>query len=81
MTALHVSADGRSQTIFVNGRVIRYRKDQVGNDLTAELGWCETHQEPVWIFNDGSHVCPVDLAAGYTSPEEHIIVPPPWETA
>lgn len=81
MTALHVSADGRSQTIFVNERVIRYRKDQVGNDLTAELGWCETHQEPIWIFNDGSYTCPVDAIIGHSAIEGHTIVPPLWETA
>lgn len=43
----------------VNRRVVRYRGvDQVGNDLTAILRWCEVHQEPVWEFSDGSSECP-----------------------
>jgi hypothetical protein len=60
-------------------RVIRYKKDQVGNDLTAVLSWCETHREPVWVYDDGSYECPwTRITLNRTA--EHMIVAGPWET-
>lgn len=59
-------------------RVVRYRKDMVGNDLTASLLWCETHQEPLWVYPDQSFHCPYDRVIGYMT-EEHTVVVPPWE--
>lgn len=60
------------------GRVIRYKVDQVGNDLTATLMWCDLHHEPVWVYGDGSFECPHERIVGW-SPHEHPIVTPPWE--
>ena len=61
------------------GRVIRYKRDQVGNDLTAVLMWCDMHHEPVWVYGDGSFECPHAVTIGW-SPDEHPIVAGPWET-
>jgi hypothetical protein len=58
-------------------RVARDRIDLVGNDLTATLRWCATHNEPVWEFNDGSYQCPYDCVTQASS--EHEIVDGPWE--
>lgn len=60
-------------------RVVRDRIDLVGNDLTATLRWCSTHNEPVWEFNDGSSECPVDARVGGPIAEGHVIVDGPWE--
>ncbi len=60
------------------GRVVRYKRDQVGNDLTAHLAWCETHSEPVWVYGDLSWECPHTIAVGW-SPDAHRITSPPWE--
>lgn len=60
------------------GRVVRYKRDWVGNDLTASLMWCETHNEPLWVFGDGSFECPHARVVGW-SPREHVVVAPPWE--
>jgi hypothetical protein len=62
------------------GRVIRYDKDAVGNDLTATLLWCDRHQEPVWVFGDGSYTCPHERVVEFNT-DNHRIVTPPWETA
>lgn len=59
-------------------RVIRYKKDQVGNDLTAVLRWCSTHAEAVWVYDDESVRCPHDLTVGW-SPDEHVVTDGPWE--
>lgn len=59
------------------GRVVRYSKDQVGNDLTAALQWCDLHDEPVWIYGDGSFCCPHERVVEVA--EDHLIVTPPWE--
>lgn len=61
------------------GRVVRYRTDAVGNDLTAVLHWCETHHEPVWLYGDGSFECPHTRLVGYDT-EDHVVVTGPWET-
>lgn len=65
--------------VIVDGRrrVVRDRIDLVGNDLTATLRWCATHNEPVWEFNDGSSGCPYDSVTETSS--EHDIVDGPWE--
>lgn len=71
---------GEKQTIITPaGRVVRYNRDQVGNDLTAHLGWCATHHEPLWIYGDGSWECPFDLVVGW-SPDTHHLTAPPWES-
>lgn len=62
-----------------NNRVVRYKKDAVGNDLTATLRWCGTHSEPLWEYDDGSTSdCPHALKVGW-SPEPHIVTDGPWE--
>jgi len=61
------------------GHVIRHSLDQVGNNLTAELAWCATHCEPVWIYGDGSFSCPHELVVGWSSDGEHRLTSPPWE--
>ena len=38
-------------------RVTRHAIDQVNNNLTAQLLWCATHVEPVWVYGDGSFEC------------------------
>ena len=65
--------------VIVDGRrrVVRDRIDLVGNDLTATLRWCSTHNEPVWEFHDGSHACPYDSST--SAPHEHELVDGPWE--
>lgn len=72
----------RSQTQVVvvppRNRVVRYKTDVVGNDLSAVLRWCSTHSEPVWVYDDGSGECPHARIIGW-SPDEHIIVDGPWE--
>lgn len=60
------------------GRVIRYRKDQVGNDLTAVLRWCFTHNEPVWVYDDESYECPHTRIVEVDT-RDHVIGPAPWE--
>ncbi len=62
---------------FVNGRVVRYRVDAVGNHLNAVLWWCETHAEPVWVYSDGSYECPEVKVTGWDQ-GNHVIVDPPW---
>ncbi len=59
-------------------RVIRWRRDHVGNDLTCVLRWCATHDEPVWQYGDGSFGCPHEAVVGW-SPEPHEITDGPWE--
>lgn len=61
------------------GRVVRYKRDEVGNDLTATLGWCETHNEPTWVYGDGSFTCPQERVVGWDT-GDHVLVDPPWET-
>ena len=60
------------------GRVVRYHRDQVGNDLTAHLAWCSTHHEPVWVYGDGSWECPHTQVVGWDT-GDHVIGPAPWE--
>lgn len=60
------------------GRVVRYKRDEVGNDLTAALMWCETHQEALWVYSDQSYHCPYDRVVGFMT-DEHVVVDPPWE--
>lgn len=73
---------GRSDQVVVepnSRRVVRYRQDSVGNDLTAVLAWCSTHREPVWVFADGStSTCPHQVVVGW-DPDGHEIVDGPWE--
>lgn len=64
--------------VMPSGRVVRYRTDQVGNNLDAHLAWCDTHNEPIWVFGDGSFTCPHDLVVGGTT-LPHLIVTAPWE--
>lgn len=61
----------------VNDTIIRHSVDQVGNDLTAVLYWCETHVEPVWVYGDGSHTCPHLRIVGW-DPDGHEVVSWPW---
>lgn len=68
-----------TQTIVTPaGRVVRYKRDEVGNDLTAHLAWCETHSEPVWVYGDLSWECPHDVIVQCPS-YNHRIAAPPWE--
>lgn len=60
-------------------RVVRYQRDRVGNDLTAHLAWCVTHDEPLWIFGDQPGVCPHTRVVGWDT-EDHVITTDPWET-
>ena len=64
--------------VMPSGRVVRYKKDAVGNDLSAVLRWCQTHNEPLWVYGDGSFTCPHERIVGW-SPDEHVIVDAPWE--
>lgn len=66
--------------VTATGRVVRYKSDQVGNDLTAHLAWCATHLEPVWVFSDGSYTCPFDLAVQCPQDDHDLTNPPPWES-
>jgi len=56
----------------VDGVVVRRAIDQVYNNLTATLAWCETHVEPVWVYGDGSYTCPHESTVGW-NPDGHII--------
>jgi len=60
-------------------RVTRHAVDQVNNNLTAQLLWCATHVEPVWVYGDGSFQCPHAVAVGWDSDGDHNLVAPPWE--
>lgn len=62
-----------------NNRVVRYKKDIVGNDLTASLLWCVTHSEPVWQYGDGSYECPHTRIV-LVNTDDHVITAAPWET-
>ena len=55
-----------------HGDLIRHKVDQVNNNLTATLRWCETHLEPVWQYGDGSYECPHTRAVGW-NPDGHAI--------
>lgn len=59
-------------------RVVRYKVDAVGNDLTAVLRWCETHNEPVWVYDDGSFTCPHDRITEVHT-DDHDLIDGPWE--
>lgn len=60
-------------TEVVEGVLVRHGVDQVNNNLTATLCWCQTHVEPVWVYGDRSFSCPNDAVVGW-SPGEHVIV-------
>lgn len=62
------------------GNVTRHAIDQVGNNLTCRLAWCTKHQEPVWVYGDGSFECPHRTAVGWDSDGEHPLTLPPWVT-
>lgn len=64
--------------VMPTGRVVRYSVDQVGNDLTCVLRWCETHVQPVWVYGDGSYECPHTLVVQHDT-KDHVIVEAPWE--
>jgi hypothetical protein len=59
-------------------RVTRFRRDIVGNDLTATLMWCDKHNEPVWVYGDQSWECPQTRIVEWDT-KDHIITLPPWE--
>lgn len=59
-------------------RVVRYKVDAVGNDLTAVLRWCDTHSEPVWVYDDGSAECPHTRIVGHDT-GDHDLIDGPWE--
>ena len=59
-------------------RVVRYKVDLVNNDLTCVLRWCETHNEPLWVYDDGSGECPYDRVTEARH-DDHVIVDGPWE--
>jgi hypothetical protein len=61
----------------VDGVVVRHAVDQVNNDLTAALRWCATHVEPVWVYGDGSYMCPHERDVGW-APDGHDVVAFPW---
>ena len=67
-------------TLSKSRRVRRYRISLGGNsNLDAALRWCETHWEPVWVYEDGSYGCPYTaIVEGDTG--DHVIVDGPWET-
>lgn len=75
--------DLRKEQVVVTpdrNRVIRYKRDMVGNDLTCVLRWCDTHNEPVWVYDDASYECPRDRITEVHS-DDHALVDGPWETA
>lgn len=65
--------------------LVLHQLDQVGNDLTKRLAWCTEHNEPAWVYNDGSFVCWWEHITGEKQhlkgcgPEQHSIEPGPWE--
>lgn len=59
------------------GKIYRHAIDQVGNNLSAELRWCSTHIEPVWVYGDGSFICPHEETVGW-APDGHEIRSFPW---
>jgi hypothetical protein len=61
-----------------NNRLVRYKKDAVGNDLTAVLRWCDTHSQPVGQYDDDSYECPHTLIVQVDT-RDHVIVDAPWE--
>lgn len=61
----------RFVTVDDGGVITRHAVDQVNNNLTAVLRWCETHVEPVWVYGDGSFECPHDTTVGWNSDGEH----------
>ena len=63
---------------FDGAHIVRHAVDQVGNDLTCVLAWCNTHVEPVWVYGDGSFQCPHDLVVGWDSDGGHEIIAFPW---
>lgn len=64
--------------VVINGRVKRLYTDAVGNTLNADLLWCDTHAEPVWVYHDGSYGCPYDCVVEARS-DDHRITTAPWE--
>lgn len=69
----------------IGGRVTHHQIDQVGNNLTKVLAWCEIHYQPAWVYGDGSFVCWWEHITGNKQhikgcgPEDHEIGPGPWE--
>lgn len=68
-------------------RLIEHKIDFVGNNLTRTLAWCQEHNEPVWVYSDQSFVCWWEWVTGHRQhlkdcgPEDHDVVPGPWERA
>lgn len=62
---------------ILSGRRIR-RVAHLGDRIThATLMWCEKHQEPVWMYDDGSFSCQFDYIV--EAQTEHKLVAGPWE--
>ncbi len=66
--------------------LVHHQIDQVGNNITRTLAWCDRHLTPVWVYGDGSFCCWWEDVTGHkqhlamNGPEDHDVVPGPWET-
>ncbi len=56
-------------------QLVRNNGDPIGDSI---LMWCATHNEPAWLYDDGSSGCWWETTVEATSPD-HEIVPGPWE--
>lgn len=57
--------------------LVRDRQDMPGNDLTTVMRWCSTHDEVVWLYNDGSYTCPHEMVIEYDD-GTHVLTDPPF---
>lgn len=48
-------------------------------EVLRRLAWGETHNEPAWVYSDGSKGCWWEATIGAGS-DDHSIVAGPWET-
>ena len=72
----------RSVSVSDTGKTTVDGIDQVGNNLTHTIVWCNVHVCPARLYEDGSFDCWHDCTVGW-SPHQHVlgvdIVEGPWE--
>ena len=58
-------------------KATRRVKRKTPRGYKAHLAWCSVHDEPVWVYSDGSWGCPYDYVVSFT--EDHALAVAPWE--
>ena len=64
---MHPAKRGRAGVIGKDGGTVGF----------MVMVWCASHEEPVWLYSDGSATCPYDLTV--RSANEHKLEAGTWE--